>query len=84
MHVEEQVLIIWVVSNGFGDNIAVEDLSRMEAEFLEFVRNSHPAVLNAIRDKKTIDDDVKALMTEAIDDFKATRWESYKAETAKA
>jgi hypothetical protein len=56
----------------------------METEFLEFVRNSHPAVLSAIRDKKTIDDDVKALMTEAIDDFKATRWESYKAETAKA
>ena len=84
MPVEEQVLIIWVVSNGFGDNIAVEDLSRMEGEFLEFVRSSHPAVLNTIRDKKSIDDDVKAIMTEAIDDFKATRWESYKAETAKA
>src|SRR5215475_6004219 len=72
MDVEEQVFIIWTISNGFGDNIAVEDLNRMEVEFLEFVRSSHPAVLNTIRDKKTIDDDLKALMKEAIEDFKAT------------
>jgi len=84
MAVEEQILIIWVISNGHGDNVAVEDLSRIEAEFLEFVRNAHPAVLNTIRDKKVIDDELKGLMVEAIEDFKATRWESYKAEKAKA
>ena len=84
MAVEEQILIIWVISNGHGDNVAVEDLSRIEAEFLEFVRNAHPGVLNTIRDKKVIDDELKGLMVEAIEDFKATRWESYKAEKAKA
>jgi F-type H+-transporting ATPase subunit alpha len=82
MPVEEQVLMIWVISNGYGDNVAVGDLNRIEAEFLEFVRTAHPAVLNGIREKKVIDDDVTALMKEAIEDFKATRWESYKAETA--
>jgi F-type H+-transporting ATPase subunit alpha len=76
MAVEEQILIIWVISNGHGDNVAVEDLSRIEAEFLEFVRNAHPAVLNTIRDKKVIDDELKGLMVEAIEDFKATRWET--------
>lgn len=82
MPVEEQILIIWVISNGYGGNVAVEDLNRIEVEFLEFVRNAHPAVLNTIRDKKVIDDDLKKLMAEAIEDFKATRWESYKAERA--
>jgi len=76
MAVEEQILIIWVISNGHGDNVAVEDLSRIEAEFLEFVRNAHPGVLNTIRDKKVIDDELKGLMVEAIEDFKATRWET--------
>src|SRR6186713_483363 len=84
MAVEEQILIIWVISNGYGDNVEVEDLSRIESEFLEFVRTAHPAVLQTIRDKKVIDDDLKALMIEAIEDFKATRWESYKAEKATA
>src|SRR6186713_210994 len=84
MEVEDQVLIIWTVSNGLADDIAVEDLKAFESEFLEFVRTAHPAVLQTIRDKKVIDDDLKALMIEAIEDFKATRWESYKAEKATA
>src|SRR6187399_2917896 len=84
MAVEEQILIIWTISNGYGDNIAVEDLSRMEAEFLKFVKESHPRILETIREKKVIDDDLKALLAEAIEDFKKLRWESYKAEKAAA
>ncbi|MBA2736444.1 MAG: hypothetical protein H0U50_06590, partial [Pyrinomonadaceae bacterium] len=33
-----------------------------------------PAVLSTIRDKKSIDDDLKAAMREAVEDFKSTRW----------
>jgi|KBSMisStandDraft_5_1062788.scaffolds.fasta_scaffold20983_2 F-type H+/Na+-transporting ATPase subunit alpha len=84
MEVEDQILIIWTISNGYGDNIAVEDLSRMEAEFLKFVKESHPRILETIREKKVIDDDLKALLAEAIEDFKKLRWESYKAEKAAA
>ena len=74
MEVENQVLIIWTVSNGLADDIAVDDLKRFEEELAKFVENSHPAVLNTLRDKKSIDDDLKASMKEAVEDFKATRW----------
>jgi F-type H+-transporting ATPase subunit alpha len=84
MDVEDQVLIIWTISNGYGDNIPTEDLNRMEAEFLAFVKSAHPAVLNTLREKKAIDDDLTALIRQAIEDFKATRWESYQAETETA
>ena len=80
MEVEKQVLIIWTVTNGLADDIAVEDLKRFEEEIGNFIENSHPAVMKTLREKKNIDDDLKASMKEAVEDFKATRWN--KGETA--
>ena len=74
MAVEDQVFIIWTVTNGLGDDIAVEDLKRFEDELTTFVKSSHPAVLDSIREKGSLDDDMKAAMKEAVEDFKATRW----------
>jgi F-type H+-transporting ATPase subunit alpha len=51
-------------------------LRRFEEDIFKFIEGSHPAVLSTIRDKKTIDDDLKAAMREAIEDFKSTRWNS--------
>ena len=72
------MLIIWTVTNGLADDIAVEDLKRFEEELTTFAKSSHPAVLNTIREKGTIGDDLKASMKEAVEDFKATRWETAK------
>jgi F-type H+-transporting ATPase subunit alpha len=74
MEVEKQVFIIWTVSNGFASDIAVEDLKRFETELFAFAENSHPAILETLRTKKSIDDDLKAALKEAVEDFKATRW----------
>jgi F-type H+-transporting ATPase subunit alpha len=82
MDVVEQVLIIWAVTNGLADDVAVEDLKRFEEELTTFAETSHPAVLNTLRDKKSIDDDLKAKMREAVEDFKATRWETATAAAA--
>jgi len=82
MEVDRQVFIIWTVTNGLADDIAVEDLKRFEEEFLRFVEESHPGVVSTLREKKSIDDDLKASMKEAVEDFKATRWESAKAAAA--
>jgi len=76
MDVLEQVLIIWTVSNGLADDVAVEDLKRFEEELSDFVESSHPGVMNTLREKSSIDDDLKASMKEAVEDFKATRWET--------
>lgn len=84
MEVERQVLIIWAVSNGLADDIEVSDLKRFEESLFTFVENSHPAVLQTMRDKKSIDDNLKAAMKEAIEDFKATRWSEGKTAIANA
>lgn len=74
LEVEKQVFVIWAVSNGLADDVAVEDVRAFETELVAFVENSHPSVLDTLRTKKSIDDDLKASMKEAIEDFKATRW----------
>ena len=82
MEVEKQVMIIWTVTNGLADDVAVEDLKAFESELTDFIEKSHPAVFNTLRDKKNLDDDLKGLMKEAVEDFKATRWG--KSETSAA
>ena len=84
MPVEQQVLIIWAVTNGHADDIAVEDLKEFETQLSDFIKKSHPAVFNTLRDKKSLDDDLKVSMKEAIEDFKATRWNKGEATTGEA
>ncbi|HLA94435.1 MAG TPA: F0F1 ATP synthase subunit alpha [Pyrinomonadaceae bacterium] len=74
MEVEKQVMIIWTVSNGLADDIAVDDLKAFELGLTDFIEKSHPAVFNTLREKKTIDDALKGQMKEAVEDYKATRW----------
>jgi F-type H+/Na+-transporting ATPase subunit alpha len=79
LEVEKQVLAIWAVSNGLADNVEVSQIRAFEGGLVNFVENSHPAVLETLRTKKSIDDDLKASMREAIEDFKATRWNQDKS-----
>jgi F-type H+-transporting ATPase subunit alpha len=74
MEVENQVLIIWAATNGYVDDVAVEDLARFELELFDFMTNSNPATMQTLRDKKKIDDDLTAELKEAVGDFKSSRW----------
>ena len=41
-------------------------MRKWEADFLEYLRSSHPAVLEGIRTKKVLDDDLTADLDAAI------------------
>jgi len=70
MDVEKQVLVIWAATNGYTDDIAVEDVRRFETELLKFVENSHPGLLVDISEKKALTDDIKAGLKQVLEDFK--------------
>ncbi len=70
MDVEKQVLVIWAATNGYTDDIAVEDVRSFEKDFLDFVENSHPGLLTSIREKKNLTDDIKADLKQVVQDFK--------------
>ncbi|MGH9834963.1 MAG: F0F1 ATP synthase subunit alpha, partial [Blastocatellia bacterium] len=69
MDIEKQVAVIWAASNGYVDDIPVEDVRNFEAELLKFLENQGTA-LAAIREKKQIDDGLKAQLKSALDEFK--------------
>src|SRR5947207_2004262 len=73
MDVEKQVLVIWAATNGYVDDVPVENVRRFETELLRFAEDSHPGLLQSIREKKTITDEIKADLQQALKDFK-DRW----------
>jgi F-type H+/Na+-transporting ATPase subunit alpha len=70
MDVEKQVLVIWAATNGYTDDIPVEDIRRFETGLLAFVENSHPGLLADIADKKILTDEIKAGLKQVLEDFK--------------
>ena len=68
--VEKQVLVIWAATNGFTDDIAVEDVRRFELGLLKFVENSHPGLLADIAEKKQLTEEIRADLKQVLEDFK--------------
>jgi F-type H+-transporting ATPase subunit alpha len=71
LDVAQQVLILWAATSGQLDDIPVDQVRRFEADFQRFVETSHPGTLNAIREKKSLTDEIKEGLTQAVSDFKA-------------
>jgi F-type H+/Na+-transporting ATPase subunit alpha len=69
--VEKQILIIWAGTNGYLDDLAVDQCRPFEAELYRFVDNAHPGLLAAIREKKAIDDAIKAQLQSVIAECKS-------------
>ncbi len=84
--IEKQVLLLFASSNRYLDDIDVSECRRFELEMYTFVETNYPGVLQAIRDKKALDDAVRAEATKALDAFKerfrASLPESHQAATA--
>lgn len=69
---EKQVVIIFAGNEGFLDDIDSSDVVRFEAELYPFIEASYPQIFESIRGALKIDDDTKALMFKALEEFKAT------------
>src|SRR5260221_6550106 len=70
--VEKQVLIIYAGTNGFLDDLPLDQCRSFEEELYRWIENAHPAILTTIREKKALDDDLKGKMTAALQEFKTS------------
>jgi F-type H+/Na+-transporting ATPase subunit alpha len=68
--VEKQVAIIFAGGNGYLDNVRVEDIRRFEAEFMRYLDSNKVSLLDGIREKRELNDDLKAQLKTALDEFK--------------
>ena len=70
LSVEKQVLSIYVATSGLMDAIPVNEVRRFESELLQFVETSNAQILKSIRDKKALDDAIKADIKKAVEAFR--------------
>ncbi|HJZ66606.1 MAG TPA: F0F1 ATP synthase subunit alpha [Blastocatellia bacterium] len=78
--IEQQVLIIWTATKGLVDDLAVSDLKKFEQGLLSFVENTHASLLERIRERKKLDDEIEAEARAAVTEFK----ERFTSEAASA
>jgi F-type H+-transporting ATPase subunit alpha len=68
--VEKQVAIIFACGNGYLDDMKVEDIRRFEGELYHYLDNAKADLLEAIRQKRELTDDIKGQLKAAIDEAK--------------
>jgi F-type H+-transporting ATPase subunit alpha len=68
--VEEQVVSIWAGGNGFLDDVPVEDVSRFETDFLDYLRRSHAGILQTIRESLALAEDTVTALKDAVAEFR--------------
>jgi F-type H+-transporting ATPase subunit alpha len=73
MPVEEQVVIIYAVTNGFLDTIPVAEIKEWERGFLESLRAQFPQVPERIKKDKAISKEIEADLKRAIEQFNESR-----------
>jgi F-type H+/Na+-transporting ATPase subunit alpha len=69
LSVERQVAIIFAGTNGYLDKIPVSELRAFETELYRFIENRHPQLFSGIAEKKQLDDQLKAALTDAVKEF---------------
>ena len=68
--VARQVLALYAGTNGFVDDIAVEDIRPFELALYRFVENSYPSLWQKLMEKKSIDDAIKQDFVKVLGEFK--------------
>ena len=68
--VEKQILIIYAVTNGFVDDYPVDKVSQYEKELYSFFDSSYSNLLDEIKTKKVISDELEASVKTALEELK--------------
>jgi F-type H+-transporting ATPase subunit alpha len=69
MPVEEQVLVLYVLTNRYMASVKVEDVKETQDALLSHVRDNHSDILTEIREKKALDDALVERIKTVISDF---------------
>jgi F-type H+/Na+-transporting ATPase subunit alpha len=63
-------MIIYAGTNGYLDDLAVEDVRPFEKSLYEYVDSMNPGLLTTIETKKALDDAIKADMNKTLKEAK--------------
>jgi len=69
---ENQVLVIFAGTNGFADDVALAQMEQWQIDLIRFMTTSHPEIVKDIITRKTITDENRALLKQALEGFRAS------------
>ncbi len=70
--VEQQVVSLYAGTNGYFDEVPVNQVRRAEEELLRFMATRFGSLLTTIKTKKTLDDELKGQLNAALKEFVQT------------
>lgn len=70
MPVEDQVVIIYVLNNGYLDDIEIDKIKRFEREFLDYVHDLYPDITVEIRKTGDLSEELEEKIRDAVEEFK--------------
>ena len=69
---DEQVLGIYAVTNGFADDVPIPKIRDFETGLLQFMRRVHPEIGQTLMSEKDLTDSIRAALNAAIQEYKQT------------
>jgi F-type H+-transporting ATPase subunit alpha len=69
--VEKQIVTIFAGTQGYLDDLPVDQCRKFEEELYRFVDNAHRGIWDEIRTKKVLDDELRSKVKAVIEEFKA-------------
>lgn len=69
MPVEKQIALIFVGTSGQLDKLPINEIKGFESGYLDFLSSKHPDILKEIAEKKTISDELREKMNNAVKEF---------------
>jgi F-type H+-transporting ATPase subunit alpha len=71
MPVEQQVIVIFAVTNGLIDDVDVPAIKAWEKGLLEFMAAQHAGLIGEIKTRKALSDELSGRLKKAIEEYKA-------------
>jgi F-type H+/Na+-transporting ATPase subunit alpha len=70
MAIPDQVVVLFAGTNGFVDDVPVEQVGAFEKELVRFISGSHPEIEKSITKDRAISDETDKALRAAIEEFK--------------
>ena len=67
--VEKQIVLVYLGVNGYLDELPLEKVARVQDEFFAFVESNYGDILQEIREKKVLEDDLRQRMDKMCEEF---------------
>ncbi len=61
---------VWAGTNGYLDDVPIEDIRRFEEEFLGALARKHAGIYDSIRETGELSEDTAAALKDAIEEFR--------------